>query len=334
MIKINRILFLDYLRVLACFLVIIVHVPEFSSGIFEKITTYFARIAVPLFFMISGYLTLPFEVSIKDLFKKRLSRLIFPFLMWSLIYATLPFLFGELSREDTLKQILNIPLELTSPHLWYMYGIIGMYLFAPLISPWLKIASKKQISFYLLIWTFTLLFPYFIVKFPDIQMNEMNSIFTLYYFSGYLGYFVLGFFIKKFPFNINKLKYNILFTVALLLNFIILFFAFFYLKASIEVTRYLTINVALFAFAIFMLVKQIHFKNNYISKIIITFSINSFGIYLIHEFVLKYIVFKYLNIFDFPLVIERISISLITFLISYLIILFINKVPASKYLIG
>lgn len=332
--KTDRILWLDYLRVLACFLVIVVHVPEFSSGILEKSTTYFARIAVPLFFMISGYLTLPFDLDIKNLFKKRISRLIFPFLFWSFIYAILPYSYGELNLQSTLMLIYKIPLVLTAPHLWYMYAIIGMYLFAPLISPWLKIATKKQISFYLLLWAFTLFFPYLIKKYPEIEMNEWNSIYILNYFSGYLGYFILGFFIKKFPFDFSKLKYNLFFSSLLLLNFIIVILAYYFLNATIEVTKYLTINVALFAISVFMLVSQIHFKENNFSGLIVSLSINSFGIYLIHEFVLKYIVIKYFNLINYPLTIERLSISLITFLISFLIILFIKKIPISKFLIG
>ena len=330
----KRILWLDYLRVFACFLVIVVHVPELSESVYEKIYTYSSRIAVPLFFMISGYLTLPFDPSLKNLFKNRLPRLFFPFLTWSIIYAFLPSFFGDSDFNTAIHRFIGIPIALTASHLWYMYAIIGLYIFAPIISPWLNSASRRQILFYLIIWMLTLTFPYIINDTTGIKMDEWNSIFTFYYFTGYLGYFILGFYLKKFPVKLNKWKYKLFFTGTLFLNFLIAFLVLHFLDASFQVTRYLTVNVALFSFSIFMLIKQINFSDNFLSKIIVELSLKSFGIYLIHEFVLKYIYFKKLQFIELPFEFARPLISLFVFLISFIFVWGLSKIPKSKYLIG
>jgi len=155
---VNRIKWLDYLRFMACVLVIMVHIPEIGSGFYEKFYTYVSRIAVPIFFMMSGYLTLPFDNTKKGLLSKRLSRLFFPFLFWSVLYAVLPYLFGEKDLLESFETILMLPLKLSAPHLWYMYSIIGLTFLSPIVSPWLKLASTKELSIFLLLWVITLFF--------------------------------------------------------------------------------------------------------------------------------------------------------------------------------
>ena len=80
----SRKIFIDILRILACFLVIVNHT---NSQIFLSVTSvndgigisyilsmayfYFSKIAVPIFFMISGALLLNKDYEIKDFIKKK-----------------------------------------------------------------------------------------------------------------------------------------------------------------------------------------------------------------------------------------------------------------------
>ena len=45
---------------------------------------------------------------------------------------------------------------------------MGLYLFAPIISPWLTSASRKCMEFYLAIWSITLCIPYIHLIYPEI----------------------------------------------------------------------------------------------------------------------------------------------------------------------
>ena len=89
---------LDVLRVLACFLVILLHVGVFyyqtkddsnhvvivrdSSAYVVGYMVSWCRTSVPLFFLMSGYLLLPVKMSLGDFFHRRFSRILYPFLFW------------------------------------------------------------------------------------------------------------------------------------------------------------------------------------------------------------------------------------------------------------
>jgi len=47
-----------------------------------------ARISVPLFFMMSGYLLLPRTESLRSFYTKRMPKVVLPFIFWSVIYLT------------------------------------------------------------------------------------------------------------------------------------------------------------------------------------------------------------------------------------------------------
>lgn len=83
----RRIVFLDYMRVIACFMVIIVHSCEFffidgsnigiaslNDGFWVSVFDSAFRCSVPLFVLISAYLLVPVTGSIKSFFTKLLIR--------------------------------------------------------------------------------------------------------------------------------------------------------------------------------------------------------------------------------------------------------------------
>ncbi len=88
----RRIVFLDYMRAIACFMVIIVHSCEFffidgsnigirsiDDGWWVSVIDSAFRCSVPLFVMISAYLLVPVVGNVKIFFKKRLIRVVVPF---------------------------------------------------------------------------------------------------------------------------------------------------------------------------------------------------------------------------------------------------------------
>ena len=111
----KRIVFLDYMRVIACFMVIMVHSCEFffidgdnigirnlNDGFWVSLIDSAFRCSVPLFVMISAFLLVPLKENAALFFKRRLTRVVIPFAVWSLLYAALPYLWGgaELSEVD------------------------------------------------------------------------------------------------------------------------------------------------------------------------------------------------------------------------------------------
>ncbi len=153
--------YLDILRTLACFFVVVNH---FSFGFlgFDNIEpgsiTYwihlllsiFCKFAVPLFFMISGALLLPKKESLADLYRKRVSRIVGTLVIASCIYyLSERFLIGS---DISLTRMYSSEMLY---HLWYLYAYIA-YL---ILLPFLRIIAEKltkdlfvyMLSFYVFI---------------------------------------------------------------------------------------------------------------------------------------------------------------------------------------
>lgn len=117
--------------------------------------------------MITGALLLPVRGEISAFYKKRISRVFWPFLIWSVIYNLFPWFTGLLglnpeiildffpySGEEAARQSLNVSLgyiaemplnfSLLDVHMWYIYLLIGLYLYLPIFSAWVEKASESQ----------------------------------------------------------------------------------------------------------------------------------------------------------------------------------------------
>ena len=211
----NRIISLDILRIVACLMIIVMHSPipkENSNSLFLSSLSYFSASGIGLFFMVSGALLLPVKTDFKLFIKKRFTKIIIPTIIWSLLYLCLNAL--VLNQPIRIKELLSIPFSAQgSSVLWFIYTLIGLYLLAPILSRWIKVASCKEIQFYLCIWLISLCYP--ILKYV-VSINTSNDG-ILYYFSGYVGYFILGYYVKTYP---EKLSWKILIP-ALIISIIV-----------------------------------------------------------------------------------------------------------------
>ena len=163
----DRIVFLDYLRAIACLMVIVVHSCEFffidgdaigirsvSDGLWVSIIDSALRPSVPLFVMASSYLLLPLRQPTEVFFRRRFVRVVIPFVVWSLLYAVLPPLFAGMDTEEMKTSLLQLltNFNANSGHLWFIYMLIGLYLFMPILSPWLEKVSRRGEEAFLILW--------------------------------------------------------------------------------------------------------------------------------------------------------------------------------------
>ena len=346
---------LDILRVLACYLVIQVHTGEFyyigeggtvlsgTSPFWVGILNSVCRASVPLFVMISGFLLLPLKEEMGVFFRKRFTRVAIPFVVWCILYALYWACKGQTNWAQAGINILHIPVNfgVEVGHLWYIYMLIGLYLFAPIISPWIKSASRKNMEFYLVIWAITLCVPYIHLVYPQI-LGECfwNQTPLLYYFSGFLGYLILGAYIKLYLFE--KRAWHLPVGILMIIvgyaitagGFISLLDS--TLVSTLELTwGFETINVALMGFGLFLSLKNIRFARttSFVAKGITDISKISYGIYLAHIMVLNFF-YKLLDTMIDPIQIKMPVIALCTFIVSYLIVKLLSFLPKSKYIAG
>ena len=104
----NRIVWLDVIRCVAMIMVIGVHCidPFYISPTMRAIPEYthwaaiygsLLRPSVPLFVMMTGLLLLPVKKQpLGKFYKKRIYRVLFPFLIWSVLYSMFPWVTGVL----------------------------------------------------------------------------------------------------------------------------------------------------------------------------------------------------------------------------------------------
>lgn len=141
----SRIAFVDVFRVLLASLIVVLH----ASGIAMSAMAFggrdwsallfvnsVSRVAVPCFFMLSGYLLLGRDESGLIFFKKRFCAVFVPFLAWSGIYMAWNAYWG-VPVVSTVQNIVNG--SGASYHLWYVYSLVGLYLITPFLR---KICPK------------------------------------------------------------------------------------------------------------------------------------------------------------------------------------------------
>ena len=157
----NHIVWLDVVRLIAMFTVVCCHCTDpfnFYPGTASNIdeikfwgAVYGAvlRPCVPLFVMITGALLLPVRGDASVFYKKRIPRVFFPFLIWSVLYNLFPWITGVLgfepqvilnffpyAGEEVMRQSFSVALEYISQiplnfspiavHMWYIYLLIGL----------------------------------------------------------------------------------------------------------------------------------------------------------------------------------------------------------------
>lgn len=321
----------DIMRVLACIMIICMYAPMpnvNANGIILSTISYFTAPGLCLFFVISGSLLLPIKTDTKIFLKKRLGKVVMPTIVFTFLYILLNTINGE--QQNILKAICSIPFSAQGHGvLWFMYTLLGLYLVSPIISKWLDSASKRELKFYLLLWVITLCYP--ILKL-FVGINEGNTG-VLYYFSGYIGYFVLGYYLRKYPnaVNFKKLLIPDIIAIGAPIAFKVL---------SIEVDFYsmfwyLSIFVALLCTTIYVLINKIKIKNEKMIEVFQLISNLSFGIYLIHVAVMRFFIWKLdfvINIDNY--ILQWAIVVVATFVISCIIAYIISLLPFGDYIIG
>ncbi len=320
----------DLVRVVGAFLVVVAHISFHGSGPALAASFYFvlSRIAVPLFFMVSGYLLLRKEEPYEEFFRKRALKVLIPFLAWSVIYLLwkregfeLPFSL-KLAASYAIK-IIRGPRE---NHLWFFYALIGLYLFTPILRVFVSKATLRDLFYFCGLWFLVVPVFSFLQEFTPIRIG-----FELYLVAGYSGYFMLGYLLGKFEFTRPRLyRFSVLFLLFLSgttwLNT--------YQKSEYFIS-YLSVNVVLMTALAFILLREVKIGDR-LNRFLAPLSRASFGIYLIHVIVLA-------ELEKLPLVSGWFSmgspvymiplLGSMVFLASFVLVAIIQKVPVLRWIV-
>jgi surface polysaccharide O-acyltransferase-like enzyme len=291
--------------------------------------------------MISGATLLGKGYQLSEFYKKRLFRVLIPFLFWMVVYwiyrwTTLSPKMQPHTFSNCLKWGGDLFLkEGISKHFWYIYMILFIYLFVPFLGKALRKLSLSVISNLLLLWVVLT----FIFKSIPLNMYSWSGDYgtkILGYFL-YSGYLILGYYLYKLPVNSSKIRLEaaLVFMLSVVVSSVTTyFFSREVHKLDLSMYSYLSVNTIIQSIAVFMWIKDFSFKNSIVNQVKNTLSNYSYGIYLVHVMVIgiffdKGIYWKITH----PLISLPLLILLVLFS-SIGIIYLLRKIPMGKYISG
>ncbi|MBU1033962.1 acyltransferase family protein [Patescibacteria group bacterium] len=352
--KIQRFPNADLIRVLAMIMVIFLHTilnftirPDFFATklyfLLEPIIA-ISKTCVLLFFMLSGYLVISKNRSLKENTTKTINKIILPlgfFTLLNIAYAFTKFEYSGNNIDIFVIEQLRRMASFPSSPMWFLVVLAFLYLLNPV---WQLIFAKTQkpalaqfITSAALI--FSLLIT--IIAFPINKIDLMFNSFTSW--TGFVFFYLYGALIKNKWIEINKPKINLLMIVLGISLTIFGDFITMWQKVNAVpfiwddyTGNYLSIPVTMTAIGLFnLLIKaDLHWLK---SKLLVYLAGMSFGIYLIHTYVIS--LFTDIIGFDF----NKLGINvylynflnvLLVFSISIIIVTILKKIPKLKAVVG
>ena len=274
---------IDLLRIVAMFMVCILHVIQHGGVLSSAYGTnyqvaYFVELsafcAVNCYALISGY------VGVKS--KYKVSNIVYLWLQVVFYCFIISIVFSFFNNEVDLKYIINSFFPIFNSSYWYFTAYFGLFFLIPIFNVAINSLNKGILSFCLIVLTF--LFCAYSL-FGDIfnlgQGYSMIWLAFLYLIGGYMS--------KYKPFENIKSKW---FVVAIIVLILITWLSRFFIKKAFQVVFGLQVSSfalrqyvspTIFLIAICMLEVFSKIKFNKTPNLIAFFAPISFGVYVIHE---------------------------------------------------
>ena len=266
---------IDILRIFAFVFIVMLHTLNRQYGLTVWMSGYAViSIGVNLFIMISGYLLLDRTETVKEFFRKRFFSILPLFIIFNIIY-----IYFYNHSFITIKKI-------SAPHFWYIYMILGLYLLTPWLRKVLQYAEKE--TFYVVVlWFLCNVFnPYMqFFRFPKIPFSHFPI-------TGFIGYYILGYYLKKYRYKLEKIPFIRVIGVYIT-GFLI----------SVLSTKYVLVTTGnrisdffdknslgtfFMSVSFFIFWIKFNFKNR--NKVIRMISDSTYFAYLIHIIILHYVI--------------------------------------------
>lgn len=311
---------LDILRILACIGVITIHTagsvrwhgwaePNSIQWNLAGTLDAMSRWSVPIFAMLTGFFFLnpEKEITIKKLFTKNIARIVVALVVWSVFYAL------------TLHKPIY-PFGSQEGHFWYLGMCIGLYLAVPVMR--IIATNSTLLKYFCWTWLACKLYS-FIGKFVVLPFDIIELIFT-----DYVGYCLWAFYLSTLP-KTKTLHYTM--SATTLLGLIITIIGYiFSLEINPHFGSYTSPTVIVTSIGLFYLFSHQEIRLSEKWQRTIQFcSESTFGIYLIHMWLLINMFFRVHRFIETPIYVVLICIPAV-FFIGWAITAIIKQIPVLK----
>lgn len=277
MINKQREKWLDYVKAVACILVVLAHVLQGLRKSNILLNTDFLiwldyaiyLFHMPLFFMVSGYL---YKKNVKitslktylQFVLKKLCNLGIPYIFFSLIFTILNMCTNSANDNLSIMDFINIYKSPIS-HFWFLYTLFFIFLLIPILEKIVK--NENIILLFLLI--IKILFNYI-----DCNVYFITS------FASYGFYFYFGKFLISFVTNKKLSTRKMLFGLMNIIIFIILSLILFNIDSKVQDIFIIVLNIIMASYGSYIVLKLIYNIGN--NKLLNILGKYSFQIYLMH----------------------------------------------------
>jgi len=331
----KRIWYYDYLRVLACFGVMLLHTSalcwtEEDMAQWQVLNIYngLGRFAVTVFVLISGALFIGRDIPLKKLLSKYILRLLTAYLVWSLIYA----LYDGGGVKTVIINFIG-----GKYHMWYLPMTMGLYLLLPLIN---RLAGDRKLLIYfvILFFIFASLIPVLVQLTRDyggplgavaVACNQFVGFMEMKAVMGFTGAFILGYLLSTAQFSAWGRRCMIaLLPVGALLTIGLNSLSGYLAGAPVE-TYFGNLRPYILAFGagLFVLFRYHVDRPGKLYPLVAKLSRYSLGAYLIHVLILNLLQRAGLSPLGFTPVLSVPVIALITFVASMAASACLNQIP-------
>lgn len=227
--------------------------------------------------------------------------------------------------------------------MWYIYLLIGLYLYLPVFSAWVEKASEKAKLWFLAAWGVTLFMPYYreYVN-PYIWGScSWNEFYMLYTFAGFHGYLLLGHYLRHHPWRLSQtLGFGIPMFVT---GFLVTFLGFRHISSlpsysdeQLEMFFYFcSPNVVLMTIPLFKLCQHTHIKSPKVCQALSNLTVCGFGIYMVHYFFTGPCILLARQL-GTPICLQILVGAVFAFIFSWTLVFLLRKATGkyAKYLLG
>lgn len=348
----SRIYYFDIMKAFAILAVVITHVAGSSwyhivdmenvaANGFDKtgfvvssIWLGLAKCGVPIFLMTSGALLLQRSYSIKQIYK-RIGLLAVSLVIMLMVYEITVSLCdagsSQLSVINVFRNTMTDLLLGTGPtYSWYLYTLIGIYIILPILKVYVDAVNETIYRYTLLIiWIVSSVIPFVMLIIPaDISMSVQMLLMGTNTFSGFVGYFLLGYYLEKYDLRVPE---RILAILGVLGIGIIICLVVINPGIMEDYMRYYMPGVVIYGVAMYVLIRRLaqRFQDTKICGVLSDLGTKTLGIYMLHMPVVM-MVDKYIDLNNYctvNLIWEVPAFSFAVLIITYIIVCIMRRIP-------